>query len=48
MNLPKGFRYAATYSGIRKTMNDDVALIVSDEPATAVQKYCDGSIQMMT
>ena len=32
-NLPLGFRYAATYAGIRKIAKDDLALIVCDEPA---------------
>jgi glutamate N-acetyltransferase/amino-acid N-acetyltransferase len=39
MNLPKGYRYAATYAGIRKTVNDDVALIVSDRPAVAAAVF---------
>jgi glutamate N-acetyltransferase / amino-acid N-acetyltransferase len=39
MNLPKGFRYAATYAGIRKTINDDLALIVSDRPAAAAAMF---------
>ena len=29
MSLPLGFRYAATYAGIRKVAKDDMALIVS-------------------
>jgi glutamate N-acetyltransferase/amino-acid N-acetyltransferase len=39
MRLPKGFRYAAAYAGIRKTSNDDVALIVSDQPAAAAAVF---------
>jgi glutamate N-acetyltransferase/amino-acid N-acetyltransferase len=39
MNPPKGFRYAATYAGIRKTAEDDVALIVSDGPAAAAAVF---------
>ncbi len=39
MKLPKGFRYAAAYAGIRKTVNDDVALIVSDGPASAAAVF---------
>ncbi|HLX43519.1 MAG TPA: bifunctional ornithine acetyltransferase/N-acetylglutamate synthase, partial [Bryobacteraceae bacterium] len=35
MKLPLGFRYAATYAGIRKVAKDDVALIVSDTAAAA-------------
>ncbi len=33
--LPLGFRYAATYAGIRKVEKDDLVLIVSDTPASA-------------
>ncbi|MCS7024628.1 MAG: bifunctional glutamate N-acetyltransferase/amino-acid acetyltransferase ArgJ [Bryobacteraceae bacterium] len=33
MKLPLGYRYAAVYAGIRKTVKDDLALIVSDLPA---------------
>jgi glutamate N-acetyltransferase/amino-acid N-acetyltransferase len=39
MNLPKGFRYASAYAGIRKTAHDDVALIVSDAPAAAAAVF---------
>ena len=35
MNLPRGFRYSATFAGIRKVMKDDLALIVSDTRAVA-------------
>ncbi len=35
MKLPAGFRYASTYAGIRKVQKDDLALIVSDAPASA-------------
>jgi glutamate N-acetyltransferase/amino-acid N-acetyltransferase len=35
MKLPSGYRYAATYAGIRKTAKDDLALIVSDTPASS-------------
>ena len=35
MKLPLGFRYSATFAGIRKVMKDDLALIVSDTRATA-------------
>ena len=33
--LPLGFRYAAVHAGIRKDERDDLALIVSDVPASA-------------
>jgi glutamate N-acetyltransferase/amino-acid N-acetyltransferase len=39
MNLPAGFRYAAAYAGIRKTIHADVALIVSDVPAAAAAVF---------
>jgi glutamate N-acetyltransferase / amino-acid N-acetyltransferase len=39
MKLPKGFRYAAAYAGIRKTIGDDVVLIVSDPPALAAAVF---------
>lgn len=35
MNLPLGYKYASVYAGIRKVEKDDVALIVSEEPAHA-------------
>ncbi len=38
-NLPAGFRYAATYAGIRKVAKDDLALIVSDTPASAAAVF---------
>ena len=38
-NLPLGFRYAATYAGIRKVAKDDLALIVSDTPAAAAAVF---------
>ena len=39
MNIPVGFRFAATYAGIRKIAKDDVALIVSDRPAVAAAVF---------
>jgi glutamate N-acetyltransferase / amino-acid N-acetyltransferase len=39
MNLPLGFRYSATFAGIRKIVKDDLALIVSDKPATAAAVF---------
>jgi glutamate N-acetyltransferase/amino-acid N-acetyltransferase len=39
MNLPAGFRYAAAYAGIRKVAKDDLALIVSDTPASAAAVF---------
>ena len=37
--LPVGYRYATTYAGIRKVEKDDVALIVSDMPASAAAVF---------
>ena len=39
MKLPLGFRYAATYAGIRKIAKHDVALIVSGTPAVAAAVF---------
>ena len=39
MNLPKGFRYAAGYAGIRKKQENDLALIVSDQPAATAAVF---------
>jgi glutamate N-acetyltransferase/amino-acid N-acetyltransferase len=44
MNLPLGFRYAATYAGIRKTAKDDVALIVCDTPASAAAVFTQNQV----
>ncbi|MXY67009.1 MAG: bifunctional glutamate N-acetyltransferase/amino-acid acetyltransferase ArgJ [Acidobacteriia bacterium] len=33
--LPQGYRFAAGYAGIRKQRSDDLALMVSDQPASA-------------
>src|ERR1700680_2546929 len=39
MNLPLGYRYSATFAGIRKVMKDDLALIVSDTRAAAAAVF---------
>jgi glutamate N-acetyltransferase/amino-acid N-acetyltransferase len=39
MTKPQGFRYASAYAGIRKVAKDDVALIVSDSPASAAAVF---------
>jgi glutamate N-acetyltransferase/amino-acid N-acetyltransferase len=39
VSLPLGFRYACTYAGIRKVEKDDLALIVSDRPASAAAVF---------
>ena len=42
MNLPVGYRYAATYAGIRAFTKDDLALIVSAVPANAARAAATG------
>lgn len=39
MESPLGFRFASTFAGIRKTPNDDLALIVSDTPASTAAVF---------
>ena len=39
MSLPLGFEYATTYAGLRKVTKDDLALIVSDRPASAAAVF---------
>ncbi|HTB12205.1 MAG TPA: bifunctional glutamate N-acetyltransferase/amino-acid acetyltransferase ArgJ [Bryobacteraceae bacterium] len=39
MILPLGYRYSATFAGIRKVIKDDLALIVSDTRATAAAVF---------
>jgi glutamate N-acetyltransferase / amino-acid N-acetyltransferase len=39
MNLPAGYRYSSTYAGIRKVAKDDLALIVSDNPASCAAVF---------
>lgn len=45
MNLPLGFRYAATYAGIRQVEKNDLALIVSGLPATASAVFTTNRVQ---
>lgn len=45
MKTPLGFRYAATYAGIRKENKDDLALIVSDRPASAAAVFTRNCVQ---
>lgn len=45
MKLPLGYRYAAAYAGIRKEKKDDVALIVSDDPAEAAAVFTQNVVQ---
>ncbi|HXI41942.1 MAG TPA: bifunctional ornithine acetyltransferase/N-acetylglutamate synthase, partial [Bryobacteraceae bacterium] len=45
MNLPLGYRYAATYAGIRHEERDDLALIVSGMPAAAAAVFTQNRVQ---
>ncbi len=45
MTLPLGYRYATVYAGIRKQKQDDLALIVSDSPATAAAVFTQNVVQ---
>lgn len=39
MKLPLGYRYASSYAGIRKEKRDDLALLLSDRPASAAAMF---------
>lgn len=45
MKLPLGYRYSSAYAGIRKSKKDDVALIVSEAPASAAAVFTQNLIQ---
>jgi glutamate N-acetyltransferase/amino-acid N-acetyltransferase len=45
MKLPLGYRYAATYAGIRKNKKDDLGLIVSGRPASAAAVFTQNRVQ---
>jgi glutamate N-acetyltransferase / amino-acid N-acetyltransferase len=45
MMLPLGYRYAATYAGIRKQERDDIGLIVSDHVASAAAVFTTSLVQ---
>ncbi len=45
MRLPQGYRYAATYAGIRKQQKDDLALILSDTPASSAAMFTTNRVQ---
>ncbi len=45
MSLPSGFRYASTYAGIRKVRKDDLAVIVSETPASAAAVFTTNLVQ---
>ncbi len=44
MSLPLGYRYSATYAGIRKVAKDDLALIVSETRATAAAVFTQNQV----
>jgi len=45
VNLPLGYRYSATYAGIRKDPRSDLALIISGAPATAAAVFTQNLVQ---
>jgi glutamate N-acetyltransferase/amino-acid N-acetyltransferase len=45
VDLPLGYRYAATYAGLRKTEKDDLGLIVSGLPAAAAAVFTQNRVQ---
>ena len=45
VKLPLGYRFASTYAGIRKDKRDDLALIVSDVPASAAGLFTTNLVQ---
>jgi glutamate N-acetyltransferase/amino-acid N-acetyltransferase len=45
LTLPLGYRYSATYAGIRKVRKNDLALIVSDLPAAAAGVFTKNRVQ---
>ncbi len=45
MDLPLGYRYAATYAGIRREEKDDLGLIVSGLPAAAAGVFTQNRVQ---
>ena len=45
MKFPLGYRFAATYAGIRKDHREDLGLIVSDQPASAAAVFTNNRVQ---
>ena len=43
--IPKGFRFAAGYAGIRKAKADDLALMISDTPAAAAAVFTQNAVR---
>jgi len=45
VRIPQGYRFASAYAGIRKERKDDLALIVSDPPASAAAVFTTNRVQ---
>jgi glutamate N-acetyltransferase/amino-acid N-acetyltransferase len=45
LKFPLGYRFAATYAGIRKDSREDLGLIVSDQPASAAAVFTTNRVQ---
>jgi len=45
VKIPLGYRYASSYAGIRKEKRDDLALIVSEPPASAAALFTRNRVQ---
>ncbi len=45
MKTPLGYRFAAGYAGVRKQRSDDLALMVSDEPASAAGVFTQNQVR---
>lgn len=45
LNIPLGYRFSAMYAGIRKAVKDDLALIVSDQPAATAAMFTRNRVQ---
>jgi glutamate N-acetyltransferase/amino-acid N-acetyltransferase len=45
VKLPVGYRYASSYAGIRKEKRDDLALILSERPASAAAIFTRNQVQ---
>jgi glutamate N-acetyltransferase/amino-acid N-acetyltransferase len=45
LRFPLGYRFAATYAGIRKENREDLGLIVSDQPASAAAVFTTNRVQ---
>lgn len=45
LTIPLGYRFSAVYAGIRKIAKDDLALIVSDQPASTAGVFTQNRVQ---